>query len=306
MNFEDESYVRLYTRDTATWNLLGWEGQTVLLHMLRDKFDRAGVFDLGCHEPSRAVTAVTRLPEFVTSIGVAAVLREGVWVVRDGKLVWPKYVEAQRCKRSDRARQAESRRNRRDSALLKITPTTSQNVTASHEQSQPSQSVTLSCTELSCTDLNPPLIPPFDRDAEGIESFDPVPAPPAEPAKPKVPKAKPRSKLPADWTPNENHAAKASGLRLNASLEAERFRAHAEATGRLMASWDAAFTTWLLNANRFAPAGSGAAGQQYRNEADRFADRNWDRDRRERERGIAELEATRARLEGRSAAGGRS
>ena len=59
MNFEDEDYVRLYTRDTVTWELLGWEGHCVLTLMLRGKFDRAGVFVTGSHDLSRAVTAAT-------------------------------------------------------------------------------------------------------------------------------------------------------------------------------------------------------------------------------------------------------
>src|SRR6187399_1128707 len=139
MNFEDESYVRLYTRDTASWRLLGWEGQTVLMHMLRDRFDRAGVFDCDGHKPSRAVTAVTGLPQEVVERGLASLLTEKVWIEQDGRLVWPKFVSAQTCKRADRLRQQESRRNRRDRALEPITeqpPGMSHGVTDGHDESQ--------------------------------------------------------------------------------------------------------------------------------------------------------------------------
>jgi hypothetical protein len=53
-----------------------------------------------------------------------------------------------------------------------------------------------------------------------------------------------------DGSPRDFDAA-AEGLSL--ASEAERFRLHAEATGRLMANWNAAFTTWLINAKRFGP-----------------------------------------------------
>jgi hypothetical protein len=148
MNFEDEPYVRLYTTDTASWSLLGWEGQTVLMHMLRGRFDRAGVFDCGRHEPSRAVTGVTRLPPEIVERGLAALLNEGTWVVNGNLLVWPNFVHAQTCARSDRLRQAESRKNRRNSALAVI-EVESQNVTDCHDESQWSRSVTLSSSSPS-------------------------------------------------------------------------------------------------------------------------------------------------------------
>jgi hypothetical protein len=116
-NWADESYVKLYTRDSLSWKLLGWEGQTVLLHMLRDRFDRSGVFEYGCHNLSHAVTAVTGLPLDVTERGLEKLLGAGTWVISDGKLVWPEYVEAQLSRKSDRLRQQESRKNRKQTAL---------------------------------------------------------------------------------------------------------------------------------------------------------------------------------------------
>jgi hypothetical protein len=139
VNFEDEPYVRVYTRDTVTWKKLGWEGQTVLLHMVRDKFDRAGVLDLDGHDPSQAVTAITGLPIKVTTAGVARLLDSKTWVLNQGKIIWPNFVEAQTCRRSDRLRQQESREGRRQKALK--TEVVSPAVTTCH---QPSQTVTLS------------------------------------------------------------------------------------------------------------------------------------------------------------------
>lgn len=53
--------------------------------------------------------------------------------------------------------------------------------------------------------------------------------------------------LPADWKPNDKHAAKAAERGLDLANEAERFRNHAESTGRTCVKWDAAFNNWLLS-----------------------------------------------------------
>jgi hypothetical protein len=180
MNYEDEPYARLYYTDTATWALLGWEGQTVLLHMLRGKFDRAGVFGCGRHEPSRAVTAVTRLPAELVETGLAALLREEVWTVNGDQLIWPKYTYAQTCPRSDRLRQAESRRNRLETALSVIegeTPALSRNVTECHAASHESRTVTLSSSVLSFTDQkNTNVELALDVSGADLDSFAPDPA----------------------------------------------------------------------------------------------------------------------------------
>ena len=159
MNFSDEEYVRLYVRDTVTWKLLEWQGQTVLLHMLRGKFDRSGVFDCDGHELSHAVTAVTGLPLEIVEFGLAKLLALKVWEHSGERLVWPAYLEAQTCARSDRARQRESREKRRSSAL--VTPVTKRD--NCHDSSQASQTVTQSRAEQSRTENKPTSsLPPAD------------------------------------------------------------------------------------------------------------------------------------------------
>jgi len=133
MNFDDEEYVRLYTRDTITWLTLSWQARTVLLHMLKGKFDRSGVFVTGRHAASRAVTAATGLPEEVTEPGLAELLAEDVWVAGDGCLVWPTFVEAQTAVRSDKARQRDQRlRNAAKAASVTPRHAPSRAVTDSH------------------------------------------------------------------------------------------------------------------------------------------------------------------------------
>jgi hypothetical protein len=187
VNYEDEDYVRFYTRDTVSWRALGWEGQAVLSLMLHGKFDRSGVFDCDGHDPSHAVTIVTGLPVEVTSVGLKRLLDSRAWVERDGKLIWPKFIHAQTCRRSDKARQRESREKRRAEAL-------GQPVT---DCDQPSHAVTtgvpvvtnvsLSLAEQSRADPNQAEIPlppldgkpdpePADTKSVDLSEETPIPA----------------------------------------------------------------------------------------------------------------------------------
>jgi hypothetical protein len=110
MNFEDESYVRLYTRDTSTWLRLGFEGQAVLVFLIR-KLDRSGVLD-GIEEPATDVALVTGVPLAIVEVGLPRLLERGVLTLRGTQLVMPNYVQAQNARQSDRVRKLESRARR--------------------------------------------------------------------------------------------------------------------------------------------------------------------------------------------------
>ena len=111
MNFSDEEYVRLYTTDTVTWDMLPWQALALLPLALR-KFDRSGVFDFGKHGAERALSTKTRLPIEVVSEALKAILAEEIWKVNGTKIYWPTYIAAQNCRRSERLRKrAERARN---------------------------------------------------------------------------------------------------------------------------------------------------------------------------------------------------
>jgi hypothetical protein len=112
MNFEDESYIRLYTRDTPTWLRLGFEGQAVLGLLLR-KVDRAGVLD-GVDDPVADVALVLGAPLPFVETAMARLLLLGTVAHRGGRLVLPRFVEAQSATKSDKTRARDSRARRRD------------------------------------------------------------------------------------------------------------------------------------------------------------------------------------------------
>lgn len=110
MHFADESYVRKYPRKTLTSRLLRWEGRAVLDAMLGE-FDRAGVFELA-GDPAECIATVTEIPIEIVRLGLERLIATRTWVVSSAAIVWPTYVEAQTCGRSDRARQRSSREQR--------------------------------------------------------------------------------------------------------------------------------------------------------------------------------------------------
>lgn len=115
MNFEDEPYVRLYTRKTLTSKMLGWEGR-VVLRMMIDEFDAAGIFEIR-GDAATCISAVTDLPIEISRTGLARCLSTDTWILTGAAIVWPRHEHAQHCQRSDRMRQQESRRARAARAL---------------------------------------------------------------------------------------------------------------------------------------------------------------------------------------------
>lgn len=128
MDWSNESYVRLYIRDTVTWKRLRWQGQTVLMHLLR-KVDRSGLMD-GIENIILDVSIMTGLPEDVVESGMKSLFDEGVFTQKGTTLFMPNFLDAQETPKSDRQRQRESREKRR---LSQNVTDESQNVTNCHD-----------------------------------------------------------------------------------------------------------------------------------------------------------------------------
>jgi hypothetical protein len=153
LNFEDEPYVRKYTRKTVTNRMLGWEGRAVLDAMLGE-FDPAGIFAIR-GDAARCIAAVTEMPLDVVSVGLDRLIETETWVVTSRAVTWPTFEEAQNCSRSDRLRQRASRKAR---AALSVTDVTNchsksqpsvTNVTTRHSPSPPPSAPTLPSTQKS-------------------------------------------------------------------------------------------------------------------------------------------------------------
>lgn len=229
MDWSNETYVRLYTRDTTNWKRMGWDGQSVLMHVLR-KVDRAGTLDLGGLDPWEAVMLHIGCTEEVARRGVEAMLKvEAVAIVGD-RMVFGNFIEAQECTKSDRLRAKESRERKARGESQDVTPP-SRNVTPeSRDVTPPSQPVTprhapsravtprhsLLCSALQRSAL------PCSATQEGERAGAPPPPPPPQaPPDPEPPELEPGE---PDCDPGER-------LRIPALVRVEFERACFEATG---------------------------------------------------------------------------
>lgn len=114
MRFEDERYVRVYTRDTPDLLAIGWEGRAVLWELIR-KVDRAGVIDLAKGDIA-VLPELLRLPPDVFWAGWERLVKRGLVELGDTAAVIPRFIEAQEARQSDKSRARESRARRRDLA----------------------------------------------------------------------------------------------------------------------------------------------------------------------------------------------
>lgn len=75
-------------------------------------------------------------------------------------------------------------------------------------------------------------------------------------------RAKRSHQMPKDWEPTEAHVKKAKESNLNLGFEVEQFTNHHAAKGNTFKNWNAAFSTWLGNATKFAGPQQAQAQQQ--------------------------------------------
>lgn len=120
MRWEDESYVKLYTRDTPMWRALCWQAKALLPLVLR-VLDKAGLLE--CGQLGRgAIALMTGLPEEVASVGLADLERVGtlVWHESTCILEMPNFEAAQEARKSDLQRKRDERQRAKDKARLQV------------------------------------------------------------------------------------------------------------------------------------------------------------------------------------------
>lgn len=157
MRWEDERYVRVYTRDTVDWQGLSFDAQALFVLLLR-KVDRAGLLDLGKPGKRGVAVAIGHGRDWARlEPALEELLADGCVQIVDGgrRLLVPNFLAAQEAKASDKSRQQKSRETARDTAALHdvmsrdgeshgvtVGHVAGQNVTPSHAESR---HVTPSC-----------------------------------------------------------------------------------------------------------------------------------------------------------------
>lgn len=139
MRWEDERYVRLYTRDTADWLSLSFEAQGLMTLILR-KADRAGILSLGRHGKRAVAIAIGHAGRWeAVAPALEELLADGCIRIEGDKLLLPNFIEAQEAAQSDAQRQRESRAKARALAAAGVTKRDgmSHAVTDGHNTSQP-------------------------------------------------------------------------------------------------------------------------------------------------------------------------
>lgn len=120
MDWSNEPYVRIYTRKTVAYLLYPWQSRAIRDLIFKD-LDRAGVLECGDADPVDAVAATIMVPREIVEVGLPPLLKDETFILNGSQLVNPNYIDAQEAKKSDKARQKESRERRRDRARLSVT-----------------------------------------------------------------------------------------------------------------------------------------------------------------------------------------
>ena len=110
MDWTNERYVRLYTRDTDDWLVLSWQAKALFPLILR-KVDRSGY--LATKRGAIGVAAQTGLPLDLVEVGLPDLIRDGSVTECDEGYLMPNYIEAQEAPQSDAQRARDMRERRR-------------------------------------------------------------------------------------------------------------------------------------------------------------------------------------------------
>lgn len=115
MRWEDERWVKVYTRDTGEWLALGWEAQALFLFALR-KADRAGILKTGKMR-TRGLAGMTGMPLDVVERAIPLLLDDGCMRDMDGGYIIPNFIAAQEARTSANQRKRDERERDRDRAI---------------------------------------------------------------------------------------------------------------------------------------------------------------------------------------------
>lgn len=137
MRWEDEPWIKLYTRETPTTASWEWQARAIWPEIMK-RLDGAGLMHVGT-KGVRGLAALIRFPVDVVKPGLDELVADGtVSLSANGVLCAPKFVDAQRARTSDKVRKATQRERDRDAAVANhanLADVVSHGVTAGHTAS---------------------------------------------------------------------------------------------------------------------------------------------------------------------------
>ena len=157
MRWDDERYVRIYTRDTAEWMALSWEARALLVELLR-KADRAGFVQTGKLE-TKGVAGLVRMPLDVVERALDELLEDGCISRVEKGYLFPNFVQAQETRSSPAQRKRDQRERDRDGLAadgVRAGPATS-GMMATHERKLAAESPAVT-TEVTSSHTESPTV----------------------------------------------------------------------------------------------------------------------------------------------------
>ncbi len=137
LNWPDEHYVKLYTRDTVTWRSFPWQARCLLPLFLKAA-DGAGVIETGGKDRAAGLAVLIGVPVEVVAPGLEALVAEGVVEHLPNGLLMPKFIEAQEARKTDTLRKRDQReREIAKLRLVKSAESQPTDVTRRHTASHP-------------------------------------------------------------------------------------------------------------------------------------------------------------------------
>lgn len=202
MDWSNERYVRLYTRDSPDLMAIGWEGRLVLYELLR-KVDRSGLIEAD----EETLPELLRVPREVFEAGWPRILKRKIVARGPSHFVTTNFVAAQEARQSDRQRQQESRLRRRDVARLESLSVTDRDGDVTKRDASVTDGHTVSQHVTPCLAV-PSLDPPKAPRGGVIEQAAlTLPFREGEKISPEPTPRRARKRKAGDWTAEEREVA---------------------------------------------------------------------------------------------------
>jgi len=190
MRWEDERFIKVYTRDTVDWCMLPWKSRSLFLLILRC-VERSGTLELGKHGilglATKLLVPPGDVPELEAAIG--PLIEAGTLEIRDGVLTVPNYVKAQETRQSDVARQRRCRERKRivtshhaASHAVTTSHAASPAVTNHHDQTRSDQNRTEEIRSEQRSDQNKDLVRVTAHNTHSKKSDKKARSPTSQPA----------------------------------------------------------------------------------------------------------------------------